>query len=56
MKTKLTEAQLKTNAEALGMNPNDRQALLAAAMVSDPDFAEAVCRLNFEKALKAVGR
>ena len=54
METKLTEAQLKINAEALGMNPEDRGALMVAAMVSDPDFRERITRLHFNRALEMV--
>lgn len=54
MKTKLTKAQLKINAEALGMNPEDRGALMVAAMVSDPDFRERITRLHFLRALEMI--
>jgi len=56
MRTKLTEQQLKVNAEALGMNPEDRGALMAAAMVSDPDFRERLTRLFFQRALEMVNQ
>jgi len=54
MRTKLSRKQLEINAKALGFDHADPAALACAAMVSDPDFAEKLIRLNFEKAVRDV--
>lgn len=49
MKTKLSRPQLRLNAEALGFDPDDGAALIAAAMVADPEFREKITRFYFER-------
>lgn len=54
METKLSRKQLEINAKALGFDHTDNSALMAAAMVSDPEFREKLTRLFFEKAIREV--
>jgi hypothetical protein len=54
LRTHLSTPQLKKNAEALGLDANDRSALAVCAMVSDAAFREQVTRFFFNRALAAL--